>query len=40
LIRGGGVKVDDITINDEVLHLDAGAKISAGKKRHGVLISA
>lgn len=38
LIRGGGVKVDDVTVSDEALHLDGAAKLSVGKKRHGVLV--
>jgi tyrosyl-tRNA synthetase len=39
LIRGGGVKVDDVTVSDEALHLPGAAKLSVGKKRHGVLVA-
>ncbi len=39
LIRGGGVKVDDVAVSDEALHLPGAAKLSVGKKRHGVLVA-
>ena len=43
LIAGGGVKVNDIAVQDEVMVLsgeqlkDANAKISVGKKKHGLV---
>ena len=40
LMRGGGVRVDGVVISDEAAMVDAPAKISAGKKRHGVLVAA
>ena len=42
LIKGGGARVDGIAVGDEayVLAVIAPVKVSAGKKRHGVLIPA
>ena len=40
LIRGGGARVDDVAASDEAMILRAPAKLSAGKKRHGVLVAA
>lgn len=41
LIRGGGVRIDDRTIEDETSRVDhlpeAGLKVSAGKKRHVIV---
>ncbi|SNB67279.1 tyrosyl-tRNA synthetase [Arboricoccus pini] len=41
LIRGGGVRIDDRTIEDETSRVEsvpaAGLKISAGKKRHVII---
>jgi tyrosyl-tRNA synthetase len=45
LIRGGGARVNDVAINDENMQLtlsdfiDGKAKISAGKKRHAMLVA-
>ena len=39
LIAGGGARVDGEAVSDEALHIPGGAevRISAGKKKHGVL---
>ncbi len=39
LVAGGGARVDGEAVADEALVVGAGAKISAGKKRHGVLVA-
>ena len=45
LIRGGGARVNDVAVNDENMRLtmadfiDGKAKISAGKKRHAMLVA-
>ena len=44
LIRGGGARLNDTAVTDEDFHLGAGdfidgrAKISAGRKRHAILV--
>ena len=44
LIRGGGARLNDAAVNDEDFQLgaedfiDGRAKISAGKKRHALLV--
>lgn len=41
LVKGGGAKIDDVAINDEKYIISAQKeplKISAGKKKHGILI--
>ena len=44
LIRGGGARLNDTAVTDEDFQLGAGdfidgrAKISAGKKRHALLV--
>jgi tyrosyl-tRNA synthetase len=40
LVRGGGARVDGVAISDEAMLVSAPAKLSAGKKRHGVLTAA
>ena len=40
LIRGGGARLDGEAITDEALVLRAPARLSAGRKRHGVLTAA
>ena len=43
LIAGGGARIDGATITDEAYHITAGPaelRISAGKKKHGILRSA
>ncbi len=40
LIRGGGARVDGVAVSDEAALIGAPAKVSAGKKRHGVLVAA
>ncbi len=39
LIAGGGARIDGASVTDEALHVPGGAelRISAGKKKHGVL---
>ncbi len=39
LIAGGGARIDGASVTDEALHIPGGAelRISAGKKKHGVL---
>ncbi|QYE36521.1 tyrosine--tRNA ligase [Polymorphobacter sp. PAMC 29334] len=38
LVRGGGARVDGVAVTDEAMLVSAPAKVSAGKKRHGVLV--
>ena len=38
LVRGGGARVDGVAVTDEAMLVSAPAKLSAGKKRHGVLV--
>ena len=42
LIKGKGVKLDDVTVTDEFAKLEAlaegGVKLSAGKKRHALIV--
>ena len=44
-VRGGGARVNDVAVNDENMRLtmadfiDGKAKISAGKKRHAMLVA-
>lgn len=38
LVAGGGARVDGAAVTDEGMMVGAGARVSAGKKRHGVLV--
>ncbi|UAJ08650.1 tyrosine--tRNA ligase [Glacieibacterium megasporae] len=38
LVRGGGARVDGVAVTDEAMLVNAPAKVSAGKKRHGMLV--
>jgi tyrosyl-tRNA synthetase len=38
LIQGGGARADGEKIDDEAAMVTAGAKISAGKKKHGLIV--
>ena len=40
LVRGGGARVDGVAVSDEAMTVAAPAKVSAGKKRHGVIVAA
>ena len=40
LVAGGGAKVDGEAVSGDAQMVGAGARVSAGKKRHGVLVSA
>jgi tyrosyl-tRNA synthetase len=40
LVQQGGAKVDGATASDPMQPVGAGARLSAGKKRHGVLVGA
>ncbi len=40
LIAGGGARVDGEKVSDEALMVDAPARLSAGKKKHGLLVRA
>jgi tyrosyl-tRNA synthetase len=40
LVRGGGARVDGVAVSDEAALVCAPAKVSAGKKRHGVIVAA
>lgn len=38
LVAGGGARVDGDTVSDEAVLVGPGAKVSAGKKRHGLVV--
>ena len=40
LVAGGGARIDGEAVTDEAALAGPGARISAGKKRHGVLVAA
>jgi tyrosyl-tRNA synthetase len=40
LVAGGGARIDGEAVSDEAALAGPGAKISAGKKRHGVIVAA
>ncbi len=40
LMVGGGARVDGVAVASEAVMVGPGARISAGKKRHGVLVNA
>ena len=39
LVAGGGARIDDVAVTDETAMAAPGAKVSAGKKRHGVIVA-
>ena len=39
LVAGGGARIEGAAVNDEAAMVEAGARISAGKKRHGILVA-
>ena len=39
LIQGGGARADGEKIDDEGAMVTPGAKISAGKKKHGLIVA-
>ena len=39
LVAGGGARIDDVAVVDDSAMTGPGAKISAGKKRHGVIVA-
>jgi tyrosyl-tRNA synthetase len=40
LVAGGGARVDGVAVGDEAALVAPGARVSAGKKRHGLVVAA
>ena len=39
LVAGGGARVDGEAVADEAALVGPGARVSAGKKRHGLIVA-